>query len=404
MLKISTLIFFLLSLTTVFAQSRKDLERQKKQNEKDILYTNELIAKTEQNKKNTYNQLLLINSKIKSREKIISDINDEIEIIEIKISDQQELISTLEKDYEDLKNEYSKVITNFYKNRNNYDRIMFILASENINVAFKRIKYLQQYTTYRTNQVEQLLKTKQEIEFQLSELKLLHSDKENLLSEQQSETKQLIREKSDQNKMIQKLDTEKQELKRKLDAQIQLANKLQKEIEKIIAEELKKANKSNTANKVNVFQLTPEEKKLADNFISNKNKLPWPTERGVVTGFFGENPHPVLKGVFVRNDGIDISTTEGSYIRSVFDGDVTRVFVIPGAHKTVIIRHGNYLSVYSNLSDVFVKQGDRVKTKQTIGKIFTDKEDDNKSVLQFQIWKENQKLNPQDWLARIKNE
>ena len=399
MLRFNVLLIFLFSFCSVFAQSRQELERQKIQNEKDNLYTNELIAKTEKNKKDSYSKLLLINSKIKSREKIITDINNEIQIIEYKITDQQELISNLEKDYEELKQEYAKIITNYYKNRNKYSRMMFILASENVNVAFKRIKYLQQYSNYRTLQAKQLMQTKLEIEKQLSELKTLHSDKENLLSEHRIETDELKREKSDQNVMIQQLDKQKTELKKKLDEQVQLANKLQKEIEKVIAEELKKSKKAD----MKVFQLTPEEKKLADNFISNKSKLPWPTERGVITGFFGENPHPVLKGVFIRNDGIDISTTEDSYIRSVFDGDVTRVFVIPGAHKTVIIRHGNYLSVYSNLSEVFVKQGDKVKTKQTIGKIFTDHEDGNKSVLQFQIWKENQKLNPQDWLARIKN-
>lgn len=400
MLKFSILFCFIISFNCVFSQSRQELERQKIQNEKDILYTNELIAKTEKNKKDSYSKLLLINSKIKTREKIISDINSEIKVIENQIREQEELISNLEKDYEDLKAEYAKIITHFYKNRNNYDRIMFILASDNVNVAFKRIKYLQQYSHYRTTQAEQLLQTKQEIEIQLAALKQFHTSKENLLAEHKTETDELNREKSDQNVIIQQLDKQKTELKKKLDEQVQLANKLQREIEKVIAEEIKKTKKSN----LNVFQLTPEEKKLADSFISNKSKLPWPTERGVITGFFGENPHPVLKGVFIRNDGIDISTTEGSYIRSVFDGNVTRVFVIPGAHKTVIIRHGNYLSVYSNLSEVFVKQGDKVKTKQTIGRIFTDKEDDNKSVLQFQIWKENQKLNPQDWLARIKNE
>ena len=399
MLRFNVLLIFLFSFCSVFGQSRQELERQKIQNEKDILYTNELIAKTEKNKKDSYSKLLLINSKIKSREKIITDINNEIQIIEYKITDQQELIANLEKDYEELKQEYAKIITHYYKNRNKYSRMMFIFASDNVNVAFKRIKYLQQYSNYRTLQAKQLIQTKLEIEKQLSELKSLHTDKENLLSEHRTETDELKREKSDQNVMIQQLDKQKTELKKKLDEQVQLANKLQKEIEKVIAEELKKSKKAD----MKVFQLTPEEKKLADNFISNKSKLPWPTERGVITGFFGENPHPVLKGVFIRNDGIDISTTEDSYIRSVFDGDVTRVFVIPGAHKTVIIRHGNYLSVYSNLSEVFVKQGDKVKTKQTIGKIFTDREDGNKSVLQFQIWKENQKLNPQDWLARIKN-
>ena len=331
MLRFNVLLIFLFSFCSVFAQSRQELERQKIQNEKDILYTNELIAKTEKNKKDSYSKLLLINSKIRNREKIITDINNEIQIIEYKITDQQELISNLEKDYEELKQEYAKIITNYYKNRNKYSRMMFILASENVNVAFKRIKYLQQYSNYRTLQAKQLLQTKLEIEKQLSELKTLHSDKENLLSEHRTETDELKREKSDQNVMIKQLDKQKTELKKKLDEQVQLANKLQKEIEKVIAEELKKSKKAD----MKVFQLTPEEKKLADNFISNKSKLPWPTERGVITGFFGENPHPVLKGVFIRNDGIDISTTEDSYIRSVFDGDVTRVFVIPGAHKTV---------------------------------------------------------------------
>lgn len=391
----------LLIFVSSFAQTRADLERRKKKNEKEISYTNELIAKTEKNKTATYNKLLLINSKIKSREKVINDINSEIKLIDNNIRTQQELIDELNRDYEKLKAEYAKVISFYYKNRSHYDRIMFILASENVNTAFNRIKHLQQYSEYRTRQAQQIVETKIEIENQLAQLDSLKIQKKSLLNEHLSETNELKKEKSDQNDVIKKLEQQKVELKKKLDKQIKLASELQREIEKVIAEELAKANKKKGPN---VFQLTPEEKKLADNFASNKKKLPWPTERGVITGFFGENPHPVLKGVFVRNDGIDISTTEGSYIRSIFDGTVTRVFVIPGAHTTVIIRHGNYLSVYSNLVEVFVKQGDKVSTKQSIGKIYTDKDEEGKSVLQFQIWKENQKLNPQDWLASSKNE
>lgn len=402
MFRYSVLFVLLVMSFTAFAQTRQDLEKRKKQNEKDINYTNELISNTEKNKNASYNKLLLINSKIKSREKIISDINSEINLINSNIENQQELIAQLNEDYENLKDEYAKVITYYYKNRSNYDRIMFILASDNVNTAFKRIKYLQQYSEYRTKQVAQIIETKSQIELQVEELEKLRNDKKALLSDQQVEANELKKEKVDQNNIIQQLDKQKSELKKKLDQQMQLANQLQNKIEKIIQEELKKANADKKA--LNVFQLTPEEKKLADTFSSNKKKLPWPTERGVITGFFGENPHPVLKGVFIRNDGIDISTTEGSYIRSIFDGTVTRVFVIPGAHTTVIIRHGNYLSVYSNLAEVFVKQGDKVKTKQSIGKIFTDKDEENKSVLQFQIWKENQKLNPQEWLASTKNE
>jgi septal ring factor EnvC (AmiA/AmiB activator) len=397
MLKYSLLILSLFFYSFVFAQSREDLEKRKQQNEKDITYTNELIKKTEKSKTDSFNKLLLINSKITNREKLISDINSEIKILNNNIDTQHDLIAELNRDYENLKTEYAKVISFYYKNRSNYDRIMFILASSDLNTAFKRVKYLQQYSEYRTNQVNKILETKAEIEKQVSELENMRLEKKQLLSDQQKETSELRKEKDDQKKIIQNLENQKSELRKKLDQQVKLANELQREIEKVIAEELAKANKKEP----NVFKLTPEEKKLSDNFSSNKNKLPWPTERGIITGSFGENPHPVLKGIFVRNDGIDISTTEGSYIRSVFDGDVTRVFVIPGAHTTVIIRHGNYLSVYSNLSEVFVKQGDKVKTKQSIGKIYTE---DNKSVLQFQIWKENVKLNPQDWLATSKNE
>lgn len=391
----------LMAFLPTFSQSRSDLEKRKKENEKEITYTNELIAKTEKNKTASYNKLLLINSKIKSREKVIGDINSEISLIDGNIKVQQELIDELNNDYEKLKSEYARVISFYYKNRSNYDRIMFILASESVNTAFNRIKHLQQYSEYRTSQARQIVETKIEIEKQLAQLDSMKSEKKLLLREQMTETNELKKEKSDQNQIIQKLEKEKVELKKKLDKQIKLASELQHAIEKVIAEELAKANSKKKA--PNVFQLTPEEQKLANTFASNKKKLPWPTERGVITGFFGENPHPVLKGVFVRNDGIDISTTEGSYIRSIFDGTVTRVFVIPGAHTTVIIRHGNYLSVYSNLSEVFVKQGDKVSTKQMIGKIYTDKEEEGKSVLQFQIWKENQKLNPQEWLASSKN-
>lgn len=403
MFRFSFLAILLLFTFSLYSQSRQDLEKRKKENEKQISLTNELIAKTERSKTDSYNKLLLINSKIKSREKVISDINYEISLLDENIELKQETIEYLNKDYENYKAEYAKVISYYYKNRSNYDRIMFILASDNLNTAFKRVKYLQQYSDYRTKQVAQIVATKNEIESQVQELEKFRDEKKFLLSEQQVEANELKKEKSEQNTVIQKLDKQKIELKKQLDNQIKLANQLQSKIEKIIAEELAKANKNNKS-KPNVFQLTPEEKKLADSFSSNKHKLPWPTERGVITGVFGENPHPVLKGVFIRNDGIDISTTEGSYIRSIFDGDVTRVFVIPGAHTTVIIRHGNYLSVYSNLSEVFVKQGDKVKTKQSIGKIFTDNDDSGKSVLQFQIWKENQKLNPQEWLATSKNE
>ncbi len=388
----------------LFSQSRQELEKKKKQTEQDILYTNELISKNEQNKNDTYNKLLLINSKIHKREELIASISEEINLINSRILIQQELITVLTSDLENLKNEYARMIQFSYKNRNNYDRMMFILASENFNEAFKRVKYLQQYSKFRTNQAAEIIQSKNDLLVEKSELERIKSEKTNLLKDQKYEASVLLKEKNDKNNAIKKLEADKIALKQQLTNQLNLANALQKEIERIIAEEVKKANERAKKKDSKIYQLTPEEKKLADGFDNNKARLPWPTERGVITGYFGEHPHPVLKGVTIRNDGIDISTAEGTRIRAVYDGVVSRVFVIPGAHKTIIIRHGNFLTVYSNLADVMVKQGDKVKTKQVIGTIYTDSEEGNKTVLQFQIWKENVKMDPQDWLAKAKDE
>jgi murein hydrolase activator len=388
----------------LFGQSRAELEKKKKQTEQDIQYTNELLTKNERNKNDTYNKLILINSKIHKREELIGNISDEITFIDSRILMQQELISALSNDLENLKSEYARMIRFSYKNRDNYDRIMFILASENFNEAFKRLKYLQQYSKFRTNQAAEIIQSKNDLLTEKAELERIKLEKTNLLKDQRYEAGVLINEKNEKNSTIKKLEADKLELKKQLNNQIALANALQKEIERIIAEEIRKANERSKNKDSKVYQLTPEEKKLADGFDKNKTKLPWPTERGVITGYFGEHPHPVLKGVTIRNDGIDISAVEGTSVRAIYDGTVSRVFVLPGAHKTVIVRHGNFLSVYSNLADVSVKQGDKVKTKQIIGTIFTDKDDGNKTVLQFQIWKENVKMDPQDWLAKAKDE
>jgi len=402
----SNLIVLLLFFIPFFlySQLRQELEKKKKQNEQDILLTNELIAKTEKSKKSSFTKLLLLNSKIKQREDLISEIDKEISQLDFVIDQQQELISTLNADLEKLKKEYARIICFSYKNRNNYDRMMFVLASKDFNTAFKRLKYIQQYSKFRTKQAEQISEKKGQIIGGIEELEKVKKSKSELLADQQNEANSLSKEKLEQSIVIKKLNAEHSDLKKKLQNQVKLANVLQKEIERIIAEEVRIANEKNKKKNSNVFQMTPEEQKLAEVFVNNKKKLPWPTERGVITGYFGEHPHPILKGIVVRNDGIDISTTEGTDVRAVFEGVVSRVFVLPGAHTTVIIRHGNYLSVYSNITDVIVKQGDKIKTKQILGKVYTDKEDDNKTILQFQIWRESEKMDPKDWLARAKDE
>lgn len=387
----------------VFAQSKKDLEAQKLEAEKSIKFTNQLIQEAEKDKKNTYNKLLLINSKIEQRKQLITTIEKEIVYLNNQIETHQEIIITLENDLKKLKDDYARIIYESSKHRSNYHKLMFVLASKDFNTAFKRFKYLQQYSVYRKQQAIEIEKTKNNLYEEVVKLELLKSNKNNLLVNKKDEANNLLNEKNDKSKVYQTLAVQEKQLRKKLNEQHELANKLKKEIERIIAEEIRLAAERAKSSDKTTYKLTPEEKLIADIFEKNRAKLPWPTDRGVITGLFGEHPHPVIKGVIVRNDGISISTYQGAPVRAIYDGVVSRVFVINGANKTVIIRHGNYLSVYSNLKDVFVKQGDKVKTKQNIGVIFTDKNEGNSSVLQFQIWRENQKLDPQVWLAKLKN-
>ncbi len=396
-------ILLVISCLVSFSQSRKTLENKKKQNSKDIGFTNELLKKTKKNKKNTYNKVVLLNSKISIRENLISTIEEELSFINNQILVHQEIIISLENDLKKYRKEYERMIYYSFLNNDDYNNLMFVLASQSFNEAFSRFRYLKEYARNRKLHIYKISDTKQSISEKIVELEIIKADKRNLFMDKKLENQKLLVEKQEYNSLVKTLVNKEKELLRQLRVQEKLAQNLQKEIERIIEEEARKAaellNKSNKG----FYQLTPEEAKLAAIFEKNKSNLPWPTERGVITRKFGEQPHAVLKGVKVNNFGVDIATSENSIVRAVYNGTVTSVFAIPGANKTVMIRHGNYLTVYSNLRDVIVKKGDKVSTKQTIGTIFTNDGTDKNTVLQFQIWLEKKKLDPATWLAKYKN-
>ena len=368
------LLFSVLYSHFAFSQSRVELERNRKTSLKEIKYTNFLISETKKNKEHSYTKLLLLNKKINSREDIIDFISHEIKYLDNSIEVHKEIIIGLEKDLRLLRNEYAKIIYHSYLHRSKYDKLMFLLASENINKAFRRLKYLQQYSKYRIEQGKNIENTRFDIGNQIVQLEILKSDKSNLLIEEEMEKQNLLAEKSEQRHEVNKLSTKEHDLKLKLKKQNDIASRLQKEITRIIEEEARLAAEKLNSTNSKTFQLTPEEKLIAEIFSKNKNHLPWPTERGIITGKFGDQPHPVLKGIKIRNNGIDISTTEGSIVRSIYEGTVSRIVAISGAHKTVIIRHKNYLSIYSNLSNVTVKQGDRLKQKRQ-SELFSQKKE-----------------------------
>lgn len=378
-----------------FAQNRKDLESKKKKALQDIEYTNKLLKETETSKKDSYNNLVLINKKVESRQQLIGTINDEISLIDNRINNNKQIIEMMETDLKRLKDDYAAMINFAYKNRNTYNNLMFILSSRDFNQAYRRLKYLQQYNEFRKKQVLAIQSTQLMLDNEVARLEKEKQAKQLLLNEKSTETNKLKLEQQDQTKTLNTLKSKEADLKKKLKQQQEGASKLQREIEKLIAEEAKLSS----GGKSNSYVLTPSEKLTSTNFANNKGKLPWPVEKGVVTGYYGKQAHPVLPNVTIDNAGVDISTNSGAVVRAIFEGEVRRVFTLPGAQNAIIIRHGNYLSVYTHLASVNVQAGDKVTTKQAIGVVYTDKEE-NKTTVHLEIWYESTKQNPSTWLAK----
>lgn len=385
-------VFLILLPFGAFSQNREELEKKKQKTQKEIEYTSKLLNQTRKGAKKSYNDLLLLNKKITSRKELIINIGRELKLLDKHIKENQDIINALQNDLEELKKKYARMIQYARRNKNTQQRLMFILSSEDFNQAYKRIRYLQQYAEYREQQAAAIVSMQKVIEDQTEALESRKQEKEQLLTSKEKERLKLNSEKEEQSTILQNLQSKEKELKRKLAAKRKQARQLEEEIERLIALEAKKSSG-------NVYVLTPEEKIISTNFGNNKGRLPWPVSRGVITRQFGTHPHPVLKNIQTNNNGIDISTSEGARVRSIFDGNVRKIFQIPGAQNAIIIRHGNYLSVYTHLAKVFVSEGEQVSTKQHIGELFTDKSE-NQTIVHIEIWYGNKKMNPENWLAK----
>ena len=403
-LLITLICFQFSSPNLVFAQNKEQLQSKKSKIEADIKYTNELLEETKKNKETTLNQLLTLKKKIALRQNLISTVNKEIKILDKQIDENSSIIASLERDLKEIKSEYARMIYYAYKNRNSYNRLMFIFSSKDFNQAYKRLNYLQQYGKFRQIQAGLIVKTKAILNQKKAGLEAKRIVKKQLLQVKSEERAILSGETTEQNNIYNELQNKEKHLKADMKAKQKEAQGLQKAIEDVIAEELRKAREA--AKEVKGFALTPEEKELSKTFENNKGKLPWPVKRGIITGKFGKQDHPVLKGIKINNNGIDISTNKDAVARAVFDGVVTGVIILPGANrKAVIVKHGKYFSVYGNLIQVYVKKGDVVATKQDIGLIYTD---NNKfqTEAHLELWELQEngtiKLDPEKWLGREK--
>jgi len=378
--------------TCMYGQGLSELEKEKENTRKKIEYIRKLISETSKRREEGITQLGFIAKEIEMRRKVVDNIAFELELMEDDIKKRRKRIDLLNEEMEKEIDQYRNVIMQAFREMKGFQPLIFVLSSENFNQAYKRIKYMQKMARYRKAQAESIKERRKELLKEIGMMEERRKEKSRLLEEKRKENEVLEKRKSREKAMIAQLRRQEQKLRKELKENEEIAARLEKTIKDIIAAEAKRREEAKT-------KLTPEQAIIDKSFRSNKGKLPWPTERGVITGLFGEHEHPVLKGVKLNNNGIDITTEQGSEARALFDGEVSMVTTVPGANGVVIIRHGNYLTMYANLIDVYVRTGEKVQIKEKIGRIFTDEENDGKTVIHLEIWEENEKLNPQQWLS-----
>jgi len=389
----------------VYSQSKKELEQRKQKLQKEIEETNKQLKATEKSKTLTATQVNALKKKIRLRQELIGTISGELNVLNSEITSTSGEIATLENKTLQLKKEYANMLLFAQRNKESYQRMMFVFASEDFNQAYKRLKYLQQYSEHRKKQAALIDSTQKQLTGKKQKLEAQKNEKAVLREAELKQKTVLEQDKKEQDKLLTRLQDREKKLKQQLAEKQKAKQKLDRAIDDLIKKEIAAAKKKATAagkknvTSANVFSLTPEAQKLSAGFANNKGKLPWPVEKGNISSSFGEHAHPELKGIVVKNNGVDIRSEPNSQARSIFDGEVTGVINIPGANSAVIIRHGEYLTVYSNLETVSVKKGDKVSTLQRIGKIYTDS-DIGRAELHLEIWKGTVKMDPAAWLAR----
>lgn len=386
-----TLCVLFYGLTPALAQkSKAQLQKEKQDNLKKIEEAEKILAETTGKKQNTIGQLNALNQRIKTQEDLVSSIRKEIDLLNEEIEENNSIISALESDLTKLKEEYAAMIYAAYKANQGFSKLTFIFSAKSFNQLFMRLKYMEQYSDARKKQAEEIVKVQETLGAQITSIENKMEEKNTLLAEQIEESKSLTGLKQNQNKLVKNLQKQENKLKGDLEDRRKAVARLDKIINDIIKEELAKAKLAEKSD-------AEASIKLSNQFADNKSKLPWPVA-GFVSQKFGRQNHPVLKSIVLNNTGIYIQTKENEKVKTVFTGEVKTVAFVPLIGNTVIVTHGGYFTVYAGLKDVFVKKGQQLNTGQEIGSILTNQE--GVSELRFEIWKNSQATDPQQWLTR----
>ena len=387
---------FLLLLVTLNAgaQSLNELQAERKKTEENIALTNKLLTQNSKYKNQELSNIKLLSSKIAYREKLISDITKENSKLDETIELKSLIIDSYQEDLDKMKANYASLVQYMWTRRSSYDQMMYVLSGQDIGQIYRRFRYITEFAEHQKAQATAIQELSYRLANERDSLSLQKSQKILLQNKYNSETVKLHGEQNNKKKQVLSLSNKEKALRKQLSEQQRKRNELKKVVDRLIAEEAKKATK-NENGKMN---LTPEQKLTSTQFAGNYGKLPWPVANGIIVEKFGKHKHEQLSRIEVDSDGIDIRTDNGSNARAIFDGEVTTVAALPGYNKGVIIRHGEFYTFYANLIEVNVKKGDFVNTKQNLGKIYTDSH--GKTLIHFRIYKGMTKLNPENWLSK----
>ncbi len=393
------LVFVLLSQ----AQDRKQLEKKRKETEKEIALTKKILEQTGKEKKDNLHALSTIKNLIRARERLISTLTQQLNQVTLELQETELALEKLKQTLILEKNNFAKLVVNTYKTRNTFNEVGFIFSATNFFNALTRLKYLQLINKEQDRFIATIERNKLDIQEKIEALLKLKEEKELLLTERLSERNELEIDRSQKNNLLTVLTGKEQELKDKLKKQQQAFDDLNRQIKLAIEREMEEARKRREAeakkkgeSKESVSTMTPEAQALSDDFQGNKRKLPWPVDRGFVSQKFGTFAHPTLHGIYIENNGVDIATEQGAKARTVFRGEVSAVFQVPGMGKAVLINHGAFYTVYARLAEVYVVQGQKVQLKELVGLILTD--ENAKTELHFEVWKNQDKMDPLQWL------
>lgn len=431
--KIKFLFLFLICFSFAQAQTVKELENQRKQAYKQLETMNKMLNETNKSKRSSLNKITLLNKNIAERKKLINNISAEIQKLDSEVQKLASEKKVLETRLSLLKKDYAHLTQEAHINKSSYKKIMFVLSAETFDQSYRRLRYLSEYSDYRKQQVNKIKKVTTDIRIKTDDLNKNKNKKVEVVKEKESETQKLTKDQQKEKVVMTDLQKKEKKLRADLKVQQRKANEINNRIQNIIAAEIRKAEakraeeerkriaaenkkkstdtktttkepstierETTTVSKPSVSVLTKEETLISGNFAANVGRLPWPTEKGIISGHYGVQAHPILKHVTTNNKGVYIQTPAGSNVRSVFEGKVTQIFYIQG-NNGLIIQHGNYRTVYANLSKIYVKEGDNVSAKQVLGKIYTDPDNDNKTELYFQIYNGRNVINPESWISR----